>query len=108
MALPPDTVPTVDVNFFYFKGNAADSGKILKYRPYSEGFKVGSSTWIAYEWCFFDEAVETAGHATVEIPINPADTFWEIKLGKERYKFTLEGQSGAIDLLDLTLTEVTD
>lgn len=101
----PDVTPTlIDVNGFFYKGDDPNATVTLKFRPYQKGFINEGITYV-YNWREFDSSIDSVGFVSQNIPKNPANTFWEVKLGKQTAKFSLEDiTSTNVDFADLDVT----
>ena len=85
----PDVSPTmIDVNGFDYLGSVPDEDRVVKYRPYLIGF-INEGVQYTYDWKTLD-TVDPNGFFSGDIPKNPSSTFWEVKIGKQSYKITLE------------------
>ena len=103
--LSDPTITTVEIEGFIYSGSAALANKLIKIRPYDEAW--------AYEGVFNSRdwktiaTTDSDGWFEADIQINPSSKYWEIKI-KDSYIMDLSGQTGTVDLSDLTLTKIED
>ena len=101
----PDPVPRlVDLNGFIYDCTSPIENEEIKVRPYIQGHNGASGVFHKYVYKTIATTLAD-GFFSGSVIIQTSTYEWEIKIGKQSYRFTLPDQD-SVDLNDLTLTLV--
>lgn len=108
----PTRLPTlVDVNGYIYNSCCPMQSLELFIRPYKNGFNnpndnLGGGVFQLYAWKSLG-TTDSDGYFSGGIYLQPDNEFWEIKIGKQRYKFELP-DADAVEFNTIPLTLVED